>query len=1154
MPNYNVMDLAKRLSALERKILSTKQPTLNRSAIDGGAIQGMDDEGNLRTVIGEQFDGTHTVSVVTGPTPPTPTAPLLTPGLGTARTYWDGTFADGSMSPMDFRRVTVHAAPSKDFTGFDPTDQSTIIGTISTATGGEVTSALASGQEYVVQLFAWSQAGKFSQGSMAATVAPEGVDTAEIEAALAEQAKLLEANKVAAEKLVTDTKIELEAADLKLQGMISGVEPANMDAINAALEESRQAVAAAQAEVDAAETAITENSRLVAAVRADVLAATDAASGASQKATDAINSANGKNSITRSLNAPVAGDLTGRVDGDVWWRLDSYAANNVIGQWMVSGGAWVMQQIKSDVIANLDVSKLTATTASMDLVAATKMVGDFGAFKLLTADKLVVGSGANLVADPQFAAPDAWSPQAGWGVGTTGGRTSPTCLVRTAGAAGLAIFAKDTPAWLIPVTPGQYRASAWVRASADTETAQVFIAGRASAVAPQASYVGTPRAGSNVTPNTTWQRLTWVLTIPEGNSWLRLLIQATGINSTDWAFSDLSVRPMASGELIVDGAVTANSLAASAVTAGKIAANAITADKILADAITADKILADSFFANKVSGVIGTFKDVFSGSITTEMLNVTGSGKFSELVVSGMATFPSVWAGKIRGDYLSFDEGFFQKLKAGVAEFKSVTAGMITTNEIAAEAITSGKISAGAVDAGKIAANAVTSDTIAADAIDGKVMQGGDIYSPAKLLYPQVHVGGGVVEVIRNTPDDGPVATISLGGLTDSVQIIDPATGSTLSSLNPDGTISSKGVSIDGDVLIRGRSIADLVDTGDRAPQGIVAAYNLPGNSLQAGNTPLGIAEVNWVARAGRMYKIVWDGYLNAPANDRVQLLFRMKIGTLERGASAPGVNDDSTIPASGIYSAPNAGLYRSHLEAVYLGLPGSDYQARVLLSMVNLSSNSPIYASGYGSTIYVEDMGIGSFSGGYSASGGGTPYAASSADTTTAAPVAPPRTYTTTWGATWMTSQRTDGAAVSDALQQGLYAPNYRRSAIGFNTDPSSAGSIYKALAGASIQKVELYLKNSTFYSSSGGNANVDMSTLSSAPSSIGAIAGRGLARNFKFAVGEGKWVTLNSDTWAGLKDGSTRSVVLGTTAGAADYARFSKADPPKIRITYVR
>ena len=384
MPNYNVMDLAKRLSALERKILNTKQPTLNRSAIDGGAIQGMDDEGSLRTVIGEQFDGTHTVSVVTGPTPPTPTAPLLTPALGTVRTYWDGTFADGSMSPMDFRRVTVHAAPSKDFTGFDPTDQSTIIGTISTATGGEVTSALASGQEYVVQLFAWSQAGKFSQGSMAATVTPEGVDTAEIEAALAEQAKLLEANRAAAEKLVADAKTELEAA-----------------------------------------------------------------------------------------------------------------------------------------------------------------------------------------------------------------------------------------------------------------------------------------------------------------------------------------------------------------------------------AVTSDRIVADSSFADKVSGVIGTFKDAFSGSITTEMLNVTGSGKFSELVVSGMATFPSVWAGKIRGDYLSFDEGFFQKLKAGVAEFKSVTAGMITTNEIAAGAITSGKI--------------------AANAIDGKVMQGGDIYSPAKLLYPQVHVGGGVVEVIRNTPDDGPVATISLGGLTDSVQIIDGA-------------------------------------------------------------------------------------------------------------------------------------------------------------------------------------------------------------------------------------------------------------------------------------------------------------------------------------------------------------------------------------------
>lgn len=439
---------------------------------------------------------------------------------------------------------------------------------------------------------------------------------------------------------------------------------------------------------------------------------------------------------------------------------------------------------------------------------------------------------------------------------------------------------------------------------------------------------------------------------------------------------------------------------------------------------------------------------------------------------------------------------------------------------------------------------------IAQDHVEGAI-EGKDIYSPSAESYPQVHVGGGVVEVIRNTPDDGPVATISLGGLTDSVRIIDPAAGSTLSSLNPDGTVSAAGITSGGDIMMGGRSLSGVADMADAAPRGLVAAYNIPKNTLQAGSSPLGIAEVNWVAQAGRMYKIVWDGYINAPANNRVQLYFRQKIGSLSAGASAPGSNDDSLVLASGVYGSTSAALRRTHLEAVYQGLPGPAYQSRVLLAMNNTDANAPIYAAAFGSVIYVEDMGLGRFANGQLSTGGGTPYAASSGDTTTVAPAKQVRTYTTTWNATWMASCRTDGASTGGTLQQGYYAPNYRRSAIGFNTDPASSSSVYKALQGASVQKVELYLKNVSFYASAGGNAVVDASTLTAAPGSIGAITGRGLARAFKFSVGEGKWVTLTSDMWAGLQDGSTRSLVLLGSA-ATDYAKFSQTDPPKIRITY--
>ena len=389
----------------------------------------------------------------------------------------------------------------------------------------------------------------------------------------------------------------------------------------------------------------------------------------------------------------------------------------------------------------------------------------------------------------------------------------------------------------------------------------------------------------------------------------------------------------------------------------------------------------------------------------------------------------------------------------------------------------------------------------------------------------------------------------------DSVQIINPATGVPSGSMNPDGSVSATGVTSSGDISMNGRSLSDVVDTVDKAPLGVIAAFQVPQNSLQAGNSLLGIAEVNWIAQAGRMYKIVWDGYINAPANNRVQLQLRMKIGSMANGAVAPGTNDDSTVLASGVYHASStAGLRSTHLEALYWGLPGPAYQARVLLAMANLDANAPIYAAPYGSSIHAEDMGVASFSNGTLATGGGVPYAASSGDTTTVAPAKQVRTYTTTWPMTWMASHRTDGASTGGYLQQGYYSPNSRRSAFGFNSDPANSASVYRALQGSSVQKVELYLKNVSFYSSQGGNANIDASTLASAPSSLGAVTGRGLVRNFKFSVGEGKWVTLTSDMWPGLVDGSTRSFVLGTTAGASDYARFSQTDPPKLRITYTK
>ena len=93
------------------------------------------------------------------------------------------------------------------------------------------------------------------------------------------------------------------------------------------------------------------------------------------------------------------------------------------------------------------------------------------------------------------------------------------------------------------------------------------------------------------------------------------------------------------GELLVDGTITAGKIASSAITADKIAAGAIltdkigayavTAGKISTSAVTADKIAAGAITATKIAaGTITADKinltDLFSQSITASNLNITG--------------------------------------------------------------------------------------------------------------------------------------------------------------------------------------------------------------------------------------------------------------------------------------------------------------------------------------------------------------------------------------------------------------------------------------------------------------------------------------------------------------------------------------------------
>lgn len=134
---------------------------LSFSAIENGAIADYDADGTLRTVIGRQHDGTHTIRHVDGPVPPQPTAPAVEVDGPVVRVAWDGQFAAGEQVPEDFSRVDVHVAAS---------GRETVAGNLTTREGSAVVLKAQQSGVHTVTLVARSLSGKSSPASEAVEV------------------------------------------------------------------------------------------------------------------------------------------------------------------------------------------------------------------------------------------------------------------------------------------------------------------------------------------------------------------------------------------------------------------------------------------------------------------------------------------------------------------------------------------------------------------------------------------------------------------------------------------------------------------------------------------------------------------------------------------------------------------------------------------------------------------------------------------------------------------------------------------------------------------------------------------------------------------------------------------------------------------------
>lgn len=165
-----LIEQKKQIKALQNK------PRLAYSSIENGAIEEYDAGGQLVSIIGKQYDGTHGVVEVASPAPPTPYRAYIIPGVESLTVGWAGTFAgaDGEedlmiVAPLNHDYIEVHVSQDPAFSAvFSDTLRATIYG----ARGSEAVISPLPAEPHYIRLVARNKAGKPSEPSWVVSGTP----------------------------------------------------------------------------------------------------------------------------------------------------------------------------------------------------------------------------------------------------------------------------------------------------------------------------------------------------------------------------------------------------------------------------------------------------------------------------------------------------------------------------------------------------------------------------------------------------------------------------------------------------------------------------------------------------------------------------------------------------------------------------------------------------------------------------------------------------------------------------------------------------------------------------------------------------------------------------------------------------------------------
>jgi hypothetical protein len=333
----------------------------------------------------------------------------------------------------------------------------------------------------------------------------------------------------------------------------------------------RNITAAVKAEADAKAAA---DAAAAAKTAADAAAATAAdalakAGSAQTTANTALTSASGRNALFHDVTGP-SGQGT-RV-GDIWQQWSSMAVNGrLLATWRWSGSAWVKTLLDETYIPLLNIGAGTYGSLKGDRLVANTV----------STKSLVVGDFTNLIEDEDFIA------EIGLTWARRSGATSASSFAVTTGLPGKAwkldgvgtevsvTTVNDTP-----VDPGaKYRLKlrAQVQLSGSTPKAYVraywFKTDNTASATQFTNVLTLDPAG--------WSDYSVEVTAPADAAYMRLvLIHGNNCTGGSWWVGRISMRPMATGEMIVDGDITGRHVAARSFTGEHMQLGSLSVDLV----------------------------------------------------------------------------------------------------------------------------------------------------------------------------------------------------------------------------------------------------------------------------------------------------------------------------------------------------------------------------------------------------------------------------------------------------------------------------------------------------------------------------------------------------------------------------------------------